>query len=181
MPEIGEIISVTCKTGVTDWSIDSDRIIAEGFVSNNILYLSNNQESPVTCFTQEIPFKHVFDKKDVDETMKINIKADVEHLNYSIISTDELELRIVVNASASIGRINEIPSIVEIVEEPFNDDIMKKRPSLVVYFVKPGDSLWSIAKKYITTEDMLRSVNEIGEKDALYPGQHLIVPRIAIN
>lgn len=180
MPEIGEIINISCKTGVTESNIESDRIVVEGFITNNILYLSNNADSPVTCFVHEIPFKHVFDRKDVDDSMKISIKADVEHLNFSIISTEEIEARIVVNASASIGRINVIPAIAEIEEEPVDLDSLRKRPSIVVYFVKPGDTLWSIAKMYLTTEEMLRNTNELEDNNKLYPGQHLIVPRIAL-
>ena len=63
LPEIGEIINISCKPGVTDWNIEDGRIIVEGFVTNNVLYLSNNAENPVTCFASEIPFKHVLTER----------------------------------------------------------------------------------------------------------------------
>lgn len=180
LPEIGEIINISCKPGVTDWNIEDGRIIVEGFVTNNVLYLSNNAENPVTCFASEIPFKHVFDRKNLDESVKISIKADVEHLNFSIVSTDEIETRIVINASTSIGKINEIPAISDIEEEPLDMNELRKKPGLILYFVKEGDTLWSIAKKYISTEEVIKTANGLDDNDILYPGQQLIVQRIAL-
>jgi len=180
LPEIGEIICVTCKPGVTGWNVEDGRITVEGFVTNSILYLSNNPDNPVTCFSSDIPFKHVFERRDLDESIKINIKTDVEHLNFSIISTEEVETRIVINATASLVKINEIPIIASIEEEALDIETLRKRPGLVLYFVREGDSLWSIAKKYLTTEEMIKSINGLDDNAVLYPGQKLIIQRIAI-
>ena len=175
--EISEIINVACKTGVTDYRIEDSRIVIEGFVKNDILYLSPNPESPIDCFTSEIPFKHVFDYKDADEGMTISVKADVEHINFSMISSEDIELRIVVNACASINRIIDIPIVTNASENALNPELAYNRSSVIIYFVKPGDSLWKIAKKYFTTVDLLCYVNEMTEKDNVYVGQTLLIPK----
>ena len=57
---------------------------------------------------------------------------------------------------------------------------LRKKPGLILYFVKEGDTLWSIAKKYISTEEVIKTANGLDDNDILYPGQQLIVQRIAL-
>lgn len=186
LPDVSEIISVICKPGVSSWEIDNNQIIVDGFVENNILYLSSNTNSPVTCFTQEIPYKHMFDLRDIYnniniDDLKITIKSDIEHINYSIISIEELELRIVVNVSVSMGKIIEIPAIASISEDPIDVEVIRSRPSLIIYFIKPDDTLWEIAKKFYTTEETLVKTNNLSGDNDLIPGQQLLIPKIAFS
>lgn len=48
-------------------------------------------------------------------------------------------------------------------------------PTTNTYTVKSGDSLWSIAKKYNTTVDTLKSLNQL-KSDTLSIGQILLIP-----
>ena len=52
----------------------------------------------------------------------------------------------------------------------------KSPASVVVYSVKSGDSLWSIAKKFGTTIDSIKTANDLSD-DMIYPMQQLIIPR----
>ena len=45
--------------------------------------------------------------------------------------------------------------------------------AMIVYTVRPGDSLWSIAKRFNTTVDDLVRMNNISDPDAILPGQRL--------
>lgn len=47
-----------------------------------------------------------------------------------------------------------------------------------VYTVQPGDSLWTISRKYGTTIDAIREANRL-TSDLLRPGQELIIPGAA--
>ncbi|HSC76174.1 MAG TPA: LysM peptidoglycan-binding domain-containing protein, partial [Pseudomonadales bacterium] len=44
------------------------------------------------------------------------------------------------------------------------------------YVVKPGDTLWSVAKKSDMSADALRKLNNLGKNDSLKPGQKLTLP-----
>lgn len=48
--------------------------------------------------------------------------------------------------------------------------------SLIVYFVKSGDTLWKLAKKFKSTIDEIKKINNI-ENDKLDVGQQLFIPR----
>ena len=49
--------------------------------------------------------------------------------------------------------------------------------SMVIYFVKPGDSLWKIAKKFGSTVSAIAEVNNIEQVDNISVGQQLFIPR----
>lgn len=50
-------------------------------------------------------------------------------------------------------------------------------PDGIVYIVKPGDTLWNIAKMYNTTVDAIVKVNpDIKDTRLIYPGHRIIIP-----
>ena len=53
----------------------------------------------------------------------------------------------------------------------------KRTSSLIIYFVKEGDTLWSIAKKFRTTIEEIVEVNGIENTDKLEIGEQLFIPR----
>ena len=53
--------------------------------------------------------------------------------------------------------------------------------SMVIYFVKPGDSLWSIAKMFKSTIDDIAKVNDIENPDRINVGEQLYIPRFCKN
>ena len=51
------------------------------------------------------------------------------------------------------------------------------QPSLTVYFVKDGDTLWNIAKRYnVLVEDIVK-INGIENENEIMPGDKLIIPK----
>ena len=51
---------------------------------------------------------------------------------------------------------------------------MNKRPGIIGYITKDGDDLWSLAKRYYTTEDSIMKNNQL-ETGELRPGQKLLI------
>ena len=47
--------------------------------------------------------------------------------------------------------------------------------SMVVYFVKPNDTLWKIAKCFKVTVDSLVESNNLENPDLIYPGEKLYI------
>ena len=60
------------------------------------------------------------------------------------------------------------------------DDEAKEDNNLKQYYVQPGDSLYKIAKKFYTTVNIIRDLNNLSS-DILYVGQKLEVPMPETN
>lgn len=49
--------------------------------------------------------------------------------------------------------------------------------SIIIYFVKEGDTLWKIAKRYRSTVEDIARVNNIEDVNKIQVGEQLFIPR----
>lgn len=174
-PEVAEIFNVLCKCNISENRVEDDKIVIEGSVENNILYLANNEDQPVFCYKKEIPFKHEVDIRGISNKMKADISLEVEHCNYSMISSNQVEIRAVVGIGTKVETKKIVPIINKANENMIDEKKLLAMPSVIVYITQIGDSLWKIAKKYGTTVDNLMKINRLTETDILMPGQQIII------
>ena len=103
----------------------------------------------------------------------LDIMVDVE--KYEISSqTDNIQINIDLNISTKMFKTIEL-NIIEDLEEKELED--KEEYSIIVYFVKAGDTLWNIAKKYRSTVENIKQINNIEDEDKLDINQQLFIPR----
>ena len=48
---------------------------------------------------------------------------------------------------------------------------------MIVYIVKPGDSVWKIAKNLNVTMESIININNLEKPDMVYPGDKLYILR----
>lgn len=58
--------------------------------------------------------------------------------------------------------------------EPVDMEELEKRPGIVGYIVREGDTLWNLAKKYNTTVEHIKEVNQM-EKEAVNKGDKILI------
>ena len=80
----------------------------------------------------------------------------------------QLEIQIFSSETNQLELINEIK---------LNDEENDEGYSMVIYFVKPGDSLWKIAKRFKSTIKEIATLNEIANEDKINIGDKLYIPR----
>ncbi|MCX7922760.1 MAG: DUF3794 domain-containing protein [Clostridia bacterium] len=178
-PDIAEVFNVICNPYMTDCKVYDDKVVIEGVVNSSVLYLADNSEQPVFCQKQEIPFRQNIDIKGIKADMGSEVSLDIDHCNYSMISSREVELRLVVCVNTKVINNATLPLVVKVGEAPLEDRRLVNQPSITIYFSQPGDTLWKVAKKYYTTVDDIKKVNNLGEYDAIVPGKQIIIPRKA--
>jgi len=176
-PEIAEVFNVLSKPILLEYRIVDEKVIIEGIVNNNVLYLANSNEQCVSCYNQEVSFRHSIDVKGIKPGMDCNINLDVEHCNYSMVSSVEVEIRLVIAMNVKVVNQVIVPLVVKVQESPFDNRPQDSQPSVVIYFAKPGDNVWKVAKRYSSTIDDIRSMNDISEQDQLIPGQQIVIPK----
>ena len=176
-PDIAEVFNVLSKPSLSECRLADDKIVLEGVLENNILYLSNNTEQPVYNFEKEIPFKHGVDVKGVRADMGCTVEMNVEHCSYSMVSSREVEIRFVTSVLVRITNRVEIPVVARVLEQAIDDKRLAARPSITIYFTQPGDNLWKIAKRYLVTADELKRVNGSALDESISPGEQIIITR----
>lgn len=176
-PDISEVFNVLCKLSLTGSAITDDRVTLEGVVGCNILYLAGNEEQPVFCTDREIPFKQVLDMKDARTGMGLDVDMELEHCSYSMVSSKEVEVRLVISLVTRVTGQITVPVVAKASEQALEDSRLAGQPSITIYFTQQGDTLWKIAKRYYTTIDEIRKDNDVGTSDILPAGEQILIPR----
>ena len=134
-------------------------------MKSTFLYSSfENQE--INRKDENFIVNYKYDEKIENPTIEI-ITSNVEILPDSNINID-LELKILESKLKEIELINEIH-----IEDEDSDDEF----NMIIYFVKPGDSLWMIAKKFKSTISDIVRMNGIKDENVISVGEKLYIPR----
>ncbi len=177
-PEIIEIFNVFSRPVLSEYEVEEDIIHIEGIVTNHILYYSNSPEHPVFCRAQDIPLRQSVEVKGIKPGMACEVDLEIEHSNYSMLSPKDVEVRLVTGINSRFYNTVEVSFIEKIVESPIDEGKAKElRPSITLYFVQEGDSLWDIAKKYRTTTDDIIRENKIEDENSINSGMQVLISR----
>lgn len=176
-PEISQIFNIISKPIISDYRIADERVQVEGGLNIKLIYLGSGEEPVICCSEQDIPIRCSIEVKGASSEMSCEVDLEVDHLNYSMLSSGEVELRTVLGISAKVLDEDSIPVITKAAEASLEDTRAINAPSITIYYVKPEDTLWSIAKRYYTTISDIRSINEINERGELSEGQQILITR----
>ena len=91
-----------------------------------------------------------------------------------MLSGNEIEARATLNLETIVSEEKEGEIITEI-DFDESGTVAPYGASAIIYVVKKGDSLWSIAKEYNTTMEDILLLNDIENPDLIYPNQKLLI------
>ena len=174
-PEVmgGRIYDVCTEVKMSPAKPMNDRVMTEGELKINFMYCPENGKG-MEIKSVMLPFSHMLDMAGVVPDSTIDVFVDVTRQDFVVMPDGYIdiliELEICINAS-NFRRVSVIDQIM--CEENRN----KQNYSMVIYFVKPGDTLWGIAKMFGSTVEDIARANEIEKTDLLQVGRQLFIPR----
>jgi hypothetical protein len=174
---IKDVYNISSKPVVTEVSIEDDKVNVEGIIEINVIYLLQNEEQPLGSYQYNMPFHNDMDIKGVAQGMRPEARVEIDGCNYNVISEKEVELKLVITVTARVLN-EEMHNIITRVEELPADRNEIMQPSMIVYYVQAGDTLWEISKRYLTTVNELIRVNGIDNPELITVGQQLMIPKI---
>ncbi len=164
MPQISRVLDL--DTTFSELSVQDDNTLS-AIAEVTLLYQSS--DSFINSHTQKFSVSHRFGA-DVDKIFDITLK----HSGYALSGDNTVEIRLGVGFNAHCSK-NESLTVFTLCEEiPYTPE---NRASIVVCFVREGDSMWDIAKKYNIPVSSLASANALEENSVLTVGEKLLIPR----
>jgi nucleoid-associated protein YgaU len=112
--------------------------------------------------------------KDLSPDTLYHIRPSLEQISSIMLGSDEVEIKAVVNLSIIAFEQKRCKVITDMSVSEIDYEKMNQLAGIVGYMVQEGDTLWNIAKRYYTSIDAIRSVNQL-DRDELSPGQKLIL------
>ncbi|MDO5479933.1 MAG: LysM peptidoglycan-binding domain-containing protein, partial [Clostridia bacterium] len=170
MPPIDQLYPVRARISDIKAAADNGKLSITGTADILVVYLSS--DSSIKSFTHEFTFTEIIDAPS--ENTDIFVNAKITHADYNFINQTKLDLRC--NAEIDIKLCCNTDSFRVIDNIQLGDVIPKKRPSVIIYFVKSGDTLWDIAKKYSITAEKIMAANAMENGDILNAGVRLLIP-----
>lgn len=147
------------------------KILYSGELSIEFLYeVSNGMEAKRI----NLPFNFEAQSDLIEANNNVDTDLTVEQDNFVIVSDGNIEANITMQFNIGISKTEKISIIDDLeVKECRQNNIY----SMIIYFVKPGDTLWKIAKKFRSTVEDIARVNGIEDENKIYVGQQLYIPK----
>ena len=173
----GKILQICHSQGrvkVDKTKIVKDGVQVEGIVRLKVLYIVGNDEMPFYSMEAMLPFSHVVEARDITESSVYFLHTELEQLSTTMVDSNEIEIRATIGLNVLVIQCSEELVLDKVEELPLDQEKIRNMPGITVYIMKPGDTLWNIAKKFYTTVDEIRQMNGL-EEEKLAVGTPLVL------
>ena len=196
--KILQICSCEGTVHLENTELTEQGVRAEGILVTELLYITTDDQMPIGSAREIYPFEQFIEipqqtvrternKPEGPETLEQKNKLQTEldcrisQLSAVMLDQDHVEIKAVIGLNLLAFEQEQIDNITDTCEEPLDMEQLQKRPGLVGYIAKDGDSLWSIAKEnHTTVEDILRD-NHRTDEDLRRGEKILIVKKVELN
>lgn len=175
LPEIigHKIYDVEVKPIIISQNILTDKIIYDGNIELKFMYESE-KSAEIEIKIIEIPLNHTVEIKGINKQNNTKTEISVVSQDFIIGQNGTINCKINLNYEIDISKTTNLNIIDNLKME---DDSKQKNYSMIIYFVKPGDTLWKIAKKFKSTVDDIVEINNIENPNRISIGEQLFIPK----
>ncbi len=151
---------------------EQGKIISEGVLLVKMVCLCTQESENIFTVTKELPFRVVNAMPQLAGGENVSQKIYIKDLWAEKINGKQLEFNATIMVCAEIMK----PTPFKVLINPAFEECAASRetPPMVIYICKPADTLWNIAKKFKTTVDSVREINDL-DTDEVSEGQKLLI------
>lgn len=172
--EFTKICDVNVNPVINEVKVSKDKVRYVGELNLRFV-LTNEDISNATTFDASTSFDFSKEIEGIDTNSKI--ESEIVPVFREFIQ-DNMDVSVKVDLKVNINSYNlETVNVIDNIEE--TEDVPINPYSMVIYFVKKGDTLWKIAKKYQSTIGDIVRINEIENPDNINVGMKLFIPKFS--
>ncbi|MCL2386658.1 MAG: DUF3794 domain-containing protein [Defluviitaleaceae bacterium] len=175
IPDMLQVFRVKGNAHIDDIKVIEDKIVVEGAINTDILYVAESDTTPLSSFKTVIPYRQVIEAKGADPSMSVDVDISIDHVTFNMLAPRETEVRFLLTFNTRVVEQEETRIIRDIDFSEIDHATLASQASMTVYIVQNDDNLWKIAKRYNTPLDELLSVNDIEHPGKVTAGQKLLI------
>lgn len=171
--KISKIIDLYNDNSTVITVITEDGITATGKV--NVCILAMDEENHPVYIERIVDFEHLFKLSDGYNSV-VNPKVVVKSMSYRLTDNSNIELRYEINVNLQLQNLKQCKFVSNVIS-PEEKEIKPSCFALTLYYAQKDESLWDIAKRYNTKQELLIQENSL-ETDILDNSQMLLIPSV---
>ena len=152
--------------------VEQNKIVTEGKILAKMVCKGLQEDQNIFAIKEELPFRVVTSMPGLEGNEIVSHKIYIKDLWAEKINGKQLEFNATVLVCGEIFR----PTPFRVLTNPafIESSACCQAPPMVVYICKPEDSLWQIAKKFKTTMNSIKQINNL-DTDYLTNRQKLLI------
>lgn len=159
--------------------LDDPRIVKDGIeicgiLQVQVLYITQEDAAPYDSFLQEFPFSYIVETPKISADSVFSVDSSLDQLNINMVNGSEMEIRAMISFRTFVYESANSELITDIDVQNIDPLKLNALPSIIVYFVKEGDSLWKIGRQYYVTVASIKEQNNL-TGDLIHPGDRLFI------
>lgn len=140
----------------------------------NLTFIFENTRREIILKDAKIPFEYTVENLQNGEQLNTNSRIEIKNKDFIIQDGGDINCNIDLQTETNMYRNANI-NIIDSIEE--DGEREEQDYSIIIYIVKKGDTLWNIAKEFGSTVDGIARVNGIEDRNLIYPGEKLYIPK----
>ncbi len=166
------VLNVSALTNNVNKTVLNEKLALEGNLEIDVLYF-NRSKNTIENKKIDVPIAQNIKVEDLKANMNPDVELVVGNVTYMKTGSGNIEVRVPILVNVEVNKCEYINGIntIEISEES-----IPEISSITLYYVKEGDSLWKIAKKYCTTVEDIMKYNDLKD-DKIFPNDQLLIPK----
>ncbi len=163
--DILNILDVSCYPKIVNTSKSGNIYNHEGELNLDIYYEANNRNG-LNVKNVTVPF---IMKNEIEEGIELSINK-----KQFTVSNENVDCDIEISYKQNNNNLKTISIIEDVVTKDVEEEDAYK---MFMYFVKPGDTIWKIAKKFKVCMEDIININNIENADKINIGDRLYIMR----
>ncbi|MGN0342575.1 MAG: SPOCS domain-containing protein [Roseburia sp.] len=172
--DILQICSCEGKVCVDETKVMDQGVQVEGSLEIELMYVTTDDAIPVGTFKGTLGFEQFIEVPYATGDMSFELDTGLEQLTALLADNGRVDIKAVINLNLLAFSGHQMARISELKEQEMDMESLQKRPGMVGYLVKDGDTLWNIAKGNHTTMSQLMEINGL-EQTKIEKGDKLLI------
>ena len=139
-----------------------------------LLYLTADDQAPVGAASEVLPFHLMAAADGLPQDAVYEIAPGISGLSAVMAGGDAVEVKAQITADVLVLTPVCVQTVAAVTEEPLDTEKLKEMPGIIGYVVKPGDTLWKIARMFHTSVERIMELNHLADS-TIRSGDRLIL------
>ncbi len=174
-----QLVHSEAEIQIAEQAIAENGISVTGVLNITTIYLCTNGQNTLYATKSSLPFQYFIDVPAIDSSCAYHIHWNMEQLSVTMIDSDELDIKAVLNFDVLVFTTKKTSLITEINVSELDMNKLNELPGIVIYIAGTGDTLWDIGKKYYVPIAQLKEINELVSEEIKAGDKILVVKGIS--